>query len=266
MTRKYEPEWYRSPIDLPAAESGKVSIRHKTIPVGETVPLVGLRQALTRGIKPVAIKLTEPLRIHELGDSEHGLWMTDAPEELNQIGEMLNTVRPRGRVLVGGLGLGIVAQYCARNSMVTKLVTVERDPDVIALCGKKAYHVVQADLFDYLRAESTRRFDYYLLDTWQATSEGEWWESVLPYRRAIRNRWGRGPIIHCWAEDIMQGQVAQTLMTKPPHWYYEHLPLPMDVKTTRSFLRDVGLPMWERRWGAAVDKAYEGHGGVATHA
>src|SRR6185295_9754893 len=101
--KKHTPRLYRSPISLPTSRSGKVEIKTRTL--GGDVVVVGHRQALLRGISPVIVTLSEPVRIHELHDDEHGLWMTDLPEELNQIGEMLETVQPRGDILVGGLGL-----------------------------------------------------------------------------------------------------------------------------------------------------------------
>ncbi len=156
-------------------------------------------------------------------------------------------------MLVGGLGLGVLASQVAAFPGVTETVVVERSPDVIALCARPGYRVVEADVGAYL-AEHQGAFDYYLLDTWRGTNEGTWFEDVLPLRRTIRRRWGRRPIVHCWAEDIMQGQLLRSLTHTVPHWYYTYLPVPMPLPAARRFLRDVGLPAWERRYGAAIDR------------
>jgi hypothetical protein len=74
----------------------------------------------------------------------------------------------------------------------------------------------------------------------------------MPLRRIIRNRWGRTPIIHCWAEDIMLGQIVRTLTMTQPHWHYEKLPVPMPLTVARSFARNIGLPTWEKRYGHLV--------------
>lgn len=248
----YVPQWYTSPLKLKERECGKARISHRIIPKGENVSIVGTRQAILRGMRPVSGTVQEPLRVHELSHADHGLWMTDLPEELNQIGELMYTVRPCGRVLVGGLGLGILAH--AVSQCADEVVVIERDSDVISLCSRRGYTVIEADIGEYLRT-STERFDFYLLDTWQGTNEGTWWSKVLPLRRAIRQKWGRKPVVHCWAEDIMQGQIFRSLVTKPPHWYYTGLPMPMSQPDARRFLSNVGLPAWERAYGPAVDKA-----------
>ena len=106
-------------------------------------------------------------------------------------------------------------------------------------------------------------YDCYLLDTWQGTNEGTWWREVMPQRRAIRNRFGTAPAIHCWAEDIMLGQIMRTLQIGKPHWYYEHLPLPMSARDAKQFVTKVGLPAWEKKYGAAVDAAIKEQNEVA---
>jgi len=204
------------------------------------------------GITPAFGKVEEPLRVHELVHDDHGLWMTDLPEELNQIAELMHDVDPKGSVLVGGLGLGITAKTLVTRQGVTDVTVVERDRHVVKLCARKGYRVAVSDIGKYLRA-TRERFDYYLLDTWQGTSESTWWGQVMPLRRVIRQRWGAGPVVHCWAEDIMLGQVVRTLTTKPPHWCYAGLPMPMGEVEAERFVRDVGLPSWEARYGAIVD-------------
>lgn len=250
----YQPAWYPSPIKLPARTVGKFSVRHRIVR-GET-PVVGTRQAFTRGIKPWMAKLNKPLRIHELREDE-SLLMTDLPEELNQIAEMLYDVNPHGRVCVGGLGLGLVAESLATREGVDKdfLTVVELHTAVVKLCGTPHYRIVFSDILKYLRAHPTP-FDYYLLDTWCGTSENTWWKTVLPLRRAIRQRWGRKPVIHCWGENIMWGQVKRQLMRPemPPHWYYQKPLCHMTPIQAELFLQYAGLPDWEKQYGAVLDR------------
>ncbi|KKK83981.1 hypothetical protein LCGC14_2787930, partial [marine sediment metagenome] len=252
---KYAPAWYASPIALPESSSGKIQIRHRIIEAGEKVSIIGMRQAFLRGLRPTRGLLSEPLLVHELVHKNHGIWMTDLPEELNQIEELLFGIKPAGRVLIGGLGLGILATRVASLPDVEEVTVVEIDKDIIKLCEDDIdCLVVNADIVEYLHT-TEERYDYYLLDTWQGTNEGTWWEEVMPMRRLIRHRCGTKPVVHCWAEDIMQGQILGALTTKPPHWYTKHLPVLMCEKEARSFLRNVGWPSWERKYGKAVDKA-----------
>lgn len=248
------PAIYASPIDLPEGASGSVRLTHRTLK-GET-PVVGFRQAYCRGIRAVQGVLTKPRRIHELSEAERGVWMTDLPEELFQIAEMLATVRPAGRVLVGGLGLGILAAALLHHNSVTSVTVVELSRDVIKLCRAPGYDIVQVDLLDFLQ-HSRERFDCYLLDTWQMTNEMTWWSTVLPLRRAIRRRWGAKPKIWGWAEDVMRGQVAASIAGGNRLWKYEGLPEKMSAAAIRGFLEGVGLPWWEKKYAAVADREEE---------
>lgn len=246
----YHAAWYKSPLDLPESKSGTVSITHRI--VMDSTPIISARQAFTRGLRPVSAMLKEPLRIHELSDEKHGVWMTDLPEELNQIAELMWLLSPSLKVLVGGLGLGLVALTLAERPGVDKaaLTVVENDADVIKLCASPDYHVVHQDIGAFLR-EHEEPFDYYMLDTWQGTNEGTWWREVFPLRRVIRNRFGQRPVVHCWAEDIMMGQIRRSLEGPNRVWKYKRLPL-MTPRQADQFLTDVGLPAWEKRYGGLV--------------
>ena len=256
---KLQPGWYSSPINLPEATSGKVSIKH--VMVENETAIVGARQAYLRGIRPVKAVLKKPLRIHKLVEEGHGLWMTDLPEELNQIQEMLAAVNPKGHVLVGGLGLGLVASYLPNVSRVASITVVEKNKDVIKLI-KPYLHpgikVFQSDILTYIKKATMAEYDHYLLDTWCGTNEGTWWDDVLPLRRAIRSRWGSKPKIHCWAEDIMWGQVEQQLTRDVhAHWHYVKEVTNMTSRQAEAFLRDAGLPTWEATYGEAIDATYK---------
>lgn len=282
MDMTYTPAWYESPINLPERTLGKFSVRHQI--VKDKTPVIGTRQAYTRGIQPVTLKLKEPLLIHQLFEEGHGLWMTDLPEELNQIEEMLYNVKPQGRVLVGGLGLGIAAKRLTQIMGVTDVVVVERSRNIIKLCHEGVYDVVCADIKKYLEGYSIQQtnkpFDFYLLDTWGGTNEATWWETVMPLRRVIRNRWGSKPTIHCWAEDIMLGQVRRSLVIDDMKkemlqqhnatpgkkkitladcrvWYYKHFPVDMTPAQADWFLENVGTNAWEKKYGQIVDKGKE---------
>ena len=136
----YTHSWYQSPIELSEKDSGKFRIRHGHLKAGDRVQIVGTRQALLRGLKPtVAVVGKGGLRVHNLQElqsvSTYGTWMTDLPEELNQIEEMLYTVHPQGNVLIGGLGLGIAAIRTAQQVGVKSVTVIERSRDVIKLCA-----------------------------------------------------------------------------------------------------------------------------------
>jgi hypothetical protein len=247
---RYEPALYRSPIALPERAVGKLSVKHRL--VEKEVAIIGLRQAILCGRSALTARLAEPLRVHELREEGRGVWMTDLPEELNQIGEALWNVQPEGRVLVGGLGLGVLAAILSVRDTVDEVVVVERSPEVIELCAAEGYEVVQADIAEFLRVQDDGSFDCYMLDTWQGTNEATWWSEVFPLRRTIRQRWGSAPKVHCWAEDVMLGQVRASLLLPKRFWKYAKLPL-MTPDEADLFLTSIGTPAWERDFAALVE-------------
>jgi hypothetical protein len=250
---KYEPRWYASPIDLDERTCGEICVAHRTVCAGELLPVVGMRQAALRGLRPVNARLPYDLRVHELRSGEHGVWMTDLPEELNQVEEAVFNVEPCGDVLIGGLGLGILASAVVAQDDVKSVEVVEINPDVIELCDVGwGYAITCADIARYLH--DCDHYDTYMLDTWQGTSEDTWWSMVMPLRRTIRRRFGERPKVWCWAEDIIMPQVVSSLTVGKNLWYYEDLPR-MSVREARAFVCNVGLPAWERRYGGIVDTA-----------
>jgi hypothetical protein len=278
---------YASPVSLPEATSGRFAIKYATFQPGIPVAVVSMREALLTGRKPVAVMLEKPLRVHQLverrsgplnpgnHDVEHeGVWMSDEPLELRQAADWILKIKPRGKLLVGGLGLGIVASWLARRPAVEDVVVVEREQDVIDLVwqhqSKNGYTVVRSCIFDFLKTTPRWWWDFAFLDTWQGTNEGTWWDTVMPLRRIIGNRFGRQRV-HCWAEDMMLGQVRRAITLgnrstmeqlceslKEPvpentrHWHYAGLPAEMSRADVEDFVTNVGLPEWEQRWGSCL--------------
>ena len=250
---KIPAQWFPSPISIPARKIGTVQVKHRTI-IGET-PIISMREAITRNVRPAKVILKKPLVIHELCDKD-GVWMTDLPQELFQIEEALEVIQPTGRVLIGGLGLGIMALRCAQ--LGADVTVVEINSKVIKLCKEPFYRVVNADIFTYLELadrDGDPPFDHYLMDTWRGTGEATWWSDVMPLRRLIRNIHGAVPQIHCCAEEQMQGQVGAQLRKPNRHWHYEHLPPSMSVDEVTWFFANIGLPEWEKRYGDAIPRA-----------
>lgn len=255
------PQHILSPINLAEQTCGAMSIHHRI--VKDSTPIIGARQALMRGVRQVRLKLKQPLIVHQLvedPDEEEGysgVWMTDLPEELFQIAEAIASVKPQGHVLVGGLGLGILAKMLVALPEVKSVTVVELSKDVISLCAAPGYAVIHGNIHQFLSSRflSSRKehdYDCFMLDTWAGTNESTWWTEVFPMRRMIRNNWSNKAKIWCWAEDIMQGQVARVLAGPGRHWLYEQLPPSMSQKEIKFFLTNIGSPLWEKRYGALI--------------
>jgi hypothetical protein len=208
-------------VNIPEAKVGKYSIVHENHAAGDKLLLSSLRNSLLTGQPSCDLALRKPATIHKLVGPE-GVWMTDLPCELVQMHNELARYA-RGRVLVGGLGLGIVARMAALKANVSQVVIVERQPEVIELVapylnGKTT--VVQDDIYKYVK-RLPQQFDCALLDTWQSTGEWCWQTEVVPLRRLIGTSIKK---VYCWQEAVMHGQVWRGLFTaaSTPEKYYQH--------------------------------------------
>jgi len=118
------------------------------------------------------ISLSPPLIVRGLVTPDEELWMSDVPQE--RLMMFNNAQASRGRVLVGGLGLGLYPQYALPN--VSGMVIIEQNA---ALCepveplvkvAAEAHGVLVdiqiGDVETYLRGEPEMRFDTIFLDTW----------------------------------------------------------------------------------------------------
>lgn len=248
-----EPQWYPSPINLREGKSGKVKLTRVVKPIGEELSVVPMREALLRGRRPAKIILEKPMVIHELSEEGNGVWMTDLPCELNQAIGAINFIKPEGSVLVGGLGLGILPAYLSKYDRVENVTVVEKNKNVINLCANhNIYDVVQCRIERFL-AETDQRFDAIFLDTWQGQSESTFWHEVFPLRRLVQKRFG-AVSLWCWKEDEFMAQAYTSLRSHPgTHWFHTKLRTPMSKDEATSFLTEVGLPDWEKRYGALVE-------------
>jgi hypothetical protein len=149
------------------------------------------------------------------------LWMSDTPDEKRDHLPILNRVRHLGaeRVLVNGLGLGMVVAALLACETVQQIDVVEIDPEVIALVGPHyeataatagktlaihqgdayaiqwpagtqwdcAWHDVWPDLCtDNLPQMATLHRRYGRRVKWQ----GSWGRSYLEYQRGVERRRG----------------------------------------------------------------------------
>jgi len=208
---KYEP------LDIPAAKSGDWEVRHDIKPAGTKLRTANMRTAMFNGDEAEEHVYTKRTRWHQLWEGE-SLWMSDVPIEQAQhereIGDMT------GRVLVGGLGLGLACKILARNPKVSHITVVEKSKDVINLVAPYTQYtdtgrgdlveVVHPDLFEYL-TDPTDRFDNAFYDIWASDGEGTFHEMVVPLRALSEDVVDN---VVCWNEGVMRGQLVQNLHTR----------------------------------------------------
>jgi len=171
-----------------------------------------------------AYRLPEPFDCRILFDSAGRLWMSNTPQE--HIMMYNNARRTRGRVLVGGLGLGLYPQYAEAGVVggATEFVVVEQSSvvsDLVAPTVRAAvgvpFDVVLGDVEAYL-AETGESYDTIFLDTWPTLDA-----SSLPAINRLRDRaarrlamggcvllWGYGWMVRLFEE------ACRELLAVPP--------------------------------------------------
>jgi hypothetical protein len=190
---------------IPAQKTGEYEIRHGVYEKGCEFLLASEREAMFTGWPAASHFFPGPLIIHELKGPE-GTWMSDIPSEVVQMHDEF-AKRARGRVLIGGLGLGIAARMAMANPRVDSVTVVELSAEVIQMVGPftPGVEIVHGNIFDFVRSLQPGQFDCVFFDTWQRTDEWVWQKQVVPLRRALGNKIKR---IFCWRELMMVNEVA----------------------------------------------------------
>lgn len=197
-------------------------------------------------------------KIHRLISREYGLWMSDNELEIVQMKEAVDTVKAKGKGLVGGLGLGVVVEFLGEIDDVTSIDVVDNSKDTVDLVlkhlkSKDKCNIFVKDIYDFIAGLKTWGYDFAILDTWQGIGKEVWLLQVMPLRRMIANKFGKINIYN-WTEDTMFDEMIKVLTTKKPYWILEKLPMPMSLEDAKWFLKNVGLPEWEKIYG---DKVYD---------
>jgi len=198
--------------ETPEGKSGKISITHEVIPIGTELPIVSMRNAIFMGQKPTKIKFTHPFIIRHLKEEDQGEWMTDSPQEIWQMAKPIQECH--GKVLVGGLGLGVVAHLMDEiNDDIKEVVVIEKNSDILDLVSdaiSDGVDIREGNLFEYLKHVEPEQYDSAFFDIWQSTGEISWVEYIVPLRRATAKKI---PHVLCWNEVEMQGQLRNTFQS-----------------------------------------------------
>lgn len=228
-----DPHRYINRICVPQAASGRYAVVHYSEPPGQALSDFSPRTVLLGQAPGMEFTFSQRTQWHRLVNQEQGVWMTDQPIEQRQMEWAANQLT--GRVLVGGLGLGILPVILAEQQRVTEVVVVERSRDVIrlvqdsceymmavacALRDAKQYchlRVIHQDLFRFFapgakHAAATWDYDSAYFDIWQGDNESTFFDTVLPLLQVAYDSGmlRRRPV--CWNEDVMRGQLRLKLI------------------------------------------------------
>ena len=124
----------------------------------------------------------EPIDLTVLSEGER-VWFTDEPRQMYALAE-IGLFRARGRVIVGGLGLGLIHHFLRMNPNVSTVLTVERAPELRSLVWPHVQYgeLLRGDFYEVLPRLSRERqwadtiitdfiFGYQTEETWHQLEE-----------------------------------------------------------------------------------------------
>lgn len=215
--RKITPEDYLKQVAIPAGKSGEYAVEHFKRPAGEPLDTSNLRTSLVGGQKNDPVVYGHETTWHRLVYGG-GTWMTDLPIEQQQHRHCLKPLK--GNILIGGLGLGLAANWLAQKPAVKSITVVEKSKEVVRLVAnhirdpRNIVKVVQQDLFKYLEENAgKKKFDWAFYDIWQSDSESTFFNTVCPLRK-LSEPFVKDTHVICWNEDVMRGQLYMGLQSR----------------------------------------------------
>ena len=150
--------WETPATKYPLTRRGRVRLKRKPYPRG-FYNMEGVR-----GYDYFTVK--KPIPITSL-IVDRQTWMVDDPLHWYGMQDLANAAM--GRVLVAGLGLGLVIHALEANEAVTAIDVVEIDEDVIGLITPliemKKTRIINIDFWRYLY-ETEESYDTFILDIW----------------------------------------------------------------------------------------------------
>lgn len=156
------------------------------------------------------------------------LWMSDVPDERRDHYSALH--KARGEVLIGGLGLGMVALACAAKPEVSRVTVIENNADVIHLVTPYLHgalradgidpdklDVIEADLFKWKPAKG-QTFDTLWFDVWSEIDTSNLKEITTMNRRSWR--WmAPGAWRGSWCEELLRRRARRERRRRPHGWF-----------------------------------------------
>ena len=154
-----------------------------------------------RILYPTTLSSMEYPALEQWNGNAWTVWMSGSPLEC--LSMKSHSKNAAGHVLIGGLGLGILAWLCASKSIVKSVTVIELQQEVIDLISPIIEHpnitVIQDDVWGYI-GKTKDRYDFISLDIWPDMGS-----AVLQSFEAKR-RAGRvirlGGLVRTWLDEI----------------------------------------------------------------
>ncbi len=182
---------------VPDGKCGPWTIDTKTISEHEVL-LFNMRAA-----RDNPISIIRPGTFKRLRHEKRGVVMSNTRMEVLTNIDAYHAAT--GRVLINGLGLGMLLEGILTKPDVTHVRVIEIDPDVIALVGPhfkedKRVEIIQADAYEYRPAKG-ERFNYVWHDIWDFIGADN-----LPLMAHLGRRYGKrvSDAQGFWGRDVIR--------------------------------------------------------------
>ena len=185
-------EWKTPATDYPEKEVGSARIKRIKYKKG------CYHNYKVREYEYFVVKKPIPITTLEIADDNDSgkwkTWMVDDPPHLWSMQDYAtNSV---GRVLIAGLGLGLVTHELLKNVDVDSITIIEHNKDVIDLissllpeCDGTALEIINEDFYKFIN-ETNEKFDRIIIDLWVTGSAEETLkvlnEEVIPFAHYIK--------------------------------------------------------------------------------
>lgn len=170
--------WHEYQVNVPEGESGRFRVERFEVSDEDAARerLRAVINSFSRRMPVPAGQYTRLIRfpVDSRLLASFTLVMSDTPAEIRD--HMYAVSLAHGRVLVNGLGLGVVVQAMLRKPEVECLTVVEIEPDVISLVGPyyqemfgDRLEIIEADALEW-KAPVGDRFDVVWHDIWDSVN------------------------------------------------------------------------------------------------
>lgn len=185
---------------VPAGVSGNVEVRHIE---------VDARQAeftmIRAAIHPDRDEYVAPGKYAQLFINGSIMMSDTGMERHSNMGVVR---KARGRVLIGGLGLGMIIHPIAAKSEVESITIIEKSPDVIKLVAQtlpKKATVIEADIFEWKPPKEVK-YDCLYFDIWYGIST-----SNLKEMTRLNRRFARAKAPGAWVDSWQRSKLLRRL-------------------------------------------------------
>lgn len=112
-----------------------------------------------------------------------------------------------GRVMIAGLGIGLITQAIQDKENVSEIIVVEKHKDVIDLVADKIMHakikILNADIFDNV-FDKTEKFDTIYFDIWPTITTENLEEMAKLHRMYLKNKRTKESYMDSWMREFLR--------------------------------------------------------------